>query len=76
MPIVDKCTETKGICSHTDMEIVIKTGMSHWDTWDTFIHELLHAFEASYNTDLDVTKDHPLVYTLTAAIVQVLRDNF
>lgn len=65
-----------GLCDPSEMVIYIKTGMTREETFSTFIHELLHAIEASWDFYIDRSHAHPKVYALESALLQILKDNF
>lgn len=65
-----------GLCDPSEMTIYIKTGQSREETFSTFVHEILHAIEASCDFYIDRAHDHPKVYALEAVIVQILKENF
>jgi hypothetical protein len=52
--------------------IRIRAGMSRRETFNTFVHELIHAMEFTHNIKLK----HKAVYKLERAIVELLVDNF
>jgi hypothetical protein len=60
-----------GLCDIYDRTIYIKLGMSQRDTFDVFIHEILHAFEEEFGFNIS-GKPHvegDRLYQLTEAIV-------
>lgn len=60
-----------GLCDGTNKIIYLKAGYSHAETWSTFMHELIHAFEFEYGMELD----HKHVYKLEAAITDFIVAN-
>jgi hypothetical protein len=62
-----------GLCDPSNLTIYIKYGQSREQTFSTLVHELLHAIEHSWNIAIDRTNDHPKVYKLECAIVQILK---
>jgi hypothetical protein len=60
-----------GICVKEDRTITLKLGMSNSDTAKTFIHELIHAIEFTYEEPIP----HRVVETLDEAIFKVLKLN-
>jgi hypothetical protein len=65
-----------GLCDPGEFTIYIKQGQTREQTFSTFVHEVLHAIEASYDFHIDKTDAHPKIYAIELAIVQLLRDNF
>ena len=68
---------TKKIIHFGDTEpnkhvIRIKIGMSDRETFNTFVHEVLHAMDFSHKINLN----HKTVYALEVAIAEFLVDNF
>ena len=61
-----------GECDPSNNEIRIRMKQSHDETLKTFIHEVVHALEFSFEFDLE----HRHVYALEEAVFQLLRDNF
>lgn len=60
-----------GFCSRKH-KIWIKKQASRKKMYDTFMHELLHAFEFEYNIKIK----HKAVYQLAKAFTKYLKDNF
>ena len=60
-----------GICIKEDKTIILKMGMSSSDTAKTFIHELLHAIEFTYEEPMP----HRVIETLEEGIFKVLKLN-
>jgi len=52
-------------------QILLKKGMSQKDTWQTFIHELLHVLEFEHKIKIS----HKLIDKLEAPIFQLLKLN-
>jgi hypothetical protein len=52
-------------------QIVLKRGMSKKDTWQTYIHELLHVIEFEFKIKIS----HKLIDQLEAPIFQILKLN-
>jgi hypothetical protein len=52
-------------------QILLKRGMSKKDTWQTFIHELLHVLEFEHKIKIS----HKLIDQLESPIYQILRLN-
>lgn len=65
-------TKEVGECDPQTRVIKIKLGMGAPETFTTFIHEVLHAFEFEY----DLNVDHPTIYKLEKAITDFLLTNF
>lgn len=63
---------TMGLCDPETRVISIKLGQSVTETFNTFIHEVLHAFEYEY--DLEVP--HKLIYAFERALSDFLLTNF
>lgn len=61
-----------GLCDPEEHTIKIKMGMSATETFNTFLHEVLHAMEFEYNLKIS----HKLVYQLELAISNFLFNNF
>ncbi len=61
-----------GLCDPEKRVIYIRLGQPHSETFNTFIHEVLHAFEAEYDVDVP----HETVYTLERALSDFLLTNF
>lgn len=63
---------TNGLCDPSDMTIYLKQGLPHHELMSTFLHEVLHAIETSYDHDID----HKTIYLLERALMDVLFSNF
>jgi hypothetical protein len=63
---------TAGMCDPEKRIIHIKRGQSLTETFNTFVHEVLHAFEFEYNIRIS----HRAVYKLERAISDLLMCNF
>lgn len=61
-----------GICDPEKKTITIKSGMSDRETFNTLVHELLHAIEFEHGLKIK----HKMIYKLEKAIVEMLVDNF
>ncbi len=70
--IAGESSDTQGLCDPNTRIIRIKLGQSAAETFYTFIHEVLHAFEAEY----EIKTSHPDVYKLEKAIGDFLLTNF
>lgn len=64
--------ETRGLCDPSLWTIYVKVGLDRRETLMTFIHELLHAFEESYQVEIP----HPLIYRLEVAFADFLLHNW
>lgn len=64
--------EIQGDCDPSEKVIRIKTNQSPHTRLETFLHEILHAFEFEYEFELG----HPLIEKLEVALGAFLRDNF
>lgn len=64
--------ETLGLCDPAESLILIKMGQGKRATFETFIHELMHALEFEY----DFRMEHKLIYNLESKVAQLLIDNF
>ena len=79
--VVEKTTtgkplDTAGLCDPSERVITIQSGLSREETFDIWIHELLHAFEDEYDIKLS-SKQHRAgdrVYKLSNAIVKFIKD--
>jgi len=65
-----------GLCADDEYIIFLKYGQTRFELFCTFIHELIHAIEHSYNFTIDRRPEHPRVYDLAEAIGQIFKDNF
>lgn len=65
-----------GLCDPSEMVIYLRYRQKNFDLFCTFVHEMLHAIEHSYDIVIDRAADHPKVYILEKAIGQILKDNF
>lgn len=65
-------SSTFGECCPVKQEIKIKKGLTLTETFNTFIHETLHAIEFEY--DIDIPHSH--VYVLEKALSDLLVTNF
>lgn len=66
-----------GYCDPSTMEIGLCLGMNKKETFQTFVHELIHAIEYSYN--FQVVQRHVMndnVYKITEGVVDILTKNF
>lgn len=70
--IQGESANTQGLCDPSLHIIYIKQGQTHAETFYTFIHECMHAFEAEY----DIGTAHSDVYKLEKAIGDFLLTNF
>ena len=79
--VVEKTTsgkplDTAGLCDPSERVITIQSGLSIEETFDIWVHELLHAFEDEYGIKLS-SKRHrsgDRVYKLTSAIVEFIKN--
>lgn len=62
----------RGFCDPEKMEIAILIGQSGDEIFKTFIHEVFHAFEFSYDFEMN----HKTIYKLEDAVLNLLKDNF
>lgn len=60
-----------GECDPSEKIIRIRQGISPLQTWTTFIHELLHAFEEEYEFEVD----HDHIEKFEVAIVEFMLSN-
>lgn len=63
---------TQGLCDVSDHVIYIKLGQTPVEVFSTFVHEVLHAFEAEHNIEIS----HGNVYRLEKGLVDFLLANF
>lgn len=63
---------TLGECDTSEHRIRIKLGQSSTETFNTFVHEILHAIETEYSIQLK----HSDVYKLERALSDFLMTNF
>ena len=63
---------TSGLCDPSEQTIYIKMGQSPEERLKTFLHELLHIFEAEYKIDIP----HRLVHRLEDPFARFLIDNY
>ena len=69
---IPKSDNAVGLCDPEKQVIYIKKGQSAAETYYTFIHEVLHAFEF----ELDIKLDHRTVYKLERALGDFCLQNF
>ena len=69
--IIDDKPDCLGLCDPNARTITIKLGQSDTETVKTFIHELIHAIEAEYETPIP----HKITYTLEEGVFKVLKLN-
>lgn len=64
--------KTLGVCDPSENIIWIKSGMSDRETFVTFVHELLHAFEM----EMQITISHQLICKLQYPFADFILENF
>lgn len=65
-------TNLRGWCDPQEKIILLRNTLSEKELFETFVHELLHAIEFEWKTEIP----HALVYKLEGPLVQVLKTNF
>lgn len=60
-----------GLCCSSEQVIYILQGLSPKERLETFVHELLHAFEFEY----EIAIPHQLIYALEKPVVNFLVEN-
>lgn len=63
---------TLGLCDSETKTIQLVRKMEPKERAVSFIHEVLHAIEYSYNFDIDPTVAHKIIYKLSEALVDTL----
>lgn len=63
--------DTRGECRFDTKQIVLLSGMADGPTFETLIHELLHAIEHEYKIQLP----HKSIYAMESAVHAILRLN-
>lgn len=61
----------RGYCSDDDRTILIVSGQGRRATYETFIHECLHAIEYEYK----ITISHKTIYELEAPLAHLILGN-
>lgn len=67
-----KDKSTLAECDPSDLEIRIRCGQTSEETFQCFIHEILHAL-VEFENDIEIK--HSLIYKLEKPLVQFIRDN-
>jgi len=70
--IIDKDIELHGQCDPGTRTIYIRNKQSEVERCATFIHEILHAFEAEY----EIKISHKAIYQLEHAMMDFILVNF
>lgn len=61
-----------GVCDPESKEIRISKGIGKTKSFETFIHEVIHAFEFEYELDIK----HSMVYNLEQCLFNFFVENF
>jgi hypothetical protein len=61
-----------GLCDHEESTIYIRQGQDRLETFRTFIHEVLHAYQEQFGVKIS----HKAIYQLEVAIAHFLIVNF
>lgn len=61
-----------GLCDSDEKTIQIRLRQGRRHTFETFVHELIHAMEDAYGFEVS----HPIVYILERAVADYLLDNW
>lgn len=69
---VSKDHSDRGICDLYDKQVLIKDNLNEKLTFETFIHECMHAIEREYNLEVS----HSLITNLEEPLADFIRNNF